>query len=250
MERHYEFTGKTKWFYDKKLYRIRATKDLPLHEVKQGELGGWIEKYENLADNAWVGDEAKVFGNARVFENAIVYEDANVFGNARVFGNADISGNVLVRDKAKVYEDALVFENTRVFDSAEIYGNALVSGNSEIYGNAKVYDTAVIFGSAEIYGNAKVFNNVDIGEALIAGEAQIKDNNDYCVFSCFGSRNRMTTFFKTTTEEISVICGCFSANLEEFKKKVIETHGNNKFAKEYLAMIELVKIKFEINDIT
>ena len=60
----------------------------------------------------------------------------------------------------------------------------------------------------------------------------------------------MTTFFKTTTEEISVICGCFSANLEEFKKKVIETHGNNKFAKEYLAMIELVKIKFEINDIT
>ena len=232
MERHYEFTGKTKWFYDKKLYRIRATKDLPLHEVKQGELGGWIEKYENLADNAWVGGEAKVFGNARVF------------------GYAEISGNVLVRDKAKVYEDAQVFENTRVFDSAEIYGSALVSGNSEIYGNAKVYDTAVIFGSAEIYGNAKVFKNVDIGEALIAGEAQIKDNNDYCVFSCFGSRNRMTTFFKTTTEEISVICGCFSANLEEFKKKVIETHGNNKFAKEYLAMIELVKIKFEINDIT
>ena len=44
MERHYEFTGETKWFYDKKLYRIRATEDLPLHEVKQGELGGWSEK--------------------------------------------------------------------------------------------------------------------------------------------------------------------------------------------------------------
>ena len=202
MERHYEFTGETKWFYDKKLYRIRATEDLPLHEVKQGELGGWIEKYENLAVYAWVADEAKVFGNARV------------------------SGNAKVDDNVWVY------------------------GNAKINGNTKVFGEAIISGNSEIYGNAKVFNNVDIGEALIAGEAQIKDNNDYCVFSCFGSRNRMTTFFKTTTEEISVICGCFSANLEEFKKKVIETHGNNKFAKEYLAMIELVKIKFEINDIT
>ena len=53
MKRHYEFTGETKRFYDKKLYRIQATEDLPLHEVKQGELGGWIEKYENLA--AYVG---------------------------------------------------------------------------------------------------------------------------------------------------------------------------------------------------
>ena len=104
MKRHYEFTGETKRFYDKKLYRIRATEDLPLHEVKQGELGGWIEKYENLAVYAWVADEAKVFGNARV-----------------------------------------------------------------------------------------------------------------------------------------------SGNLEEFKKKVIEIHGNNKFSKEYLAMIKLAKIKFDLH---
>ena len=128
MKRYYEFTGETKRFYDKKLYRIRATEDLPLHEVKQGELGGWIEKYENLAVYAWVADEAKVFGNARVS------------------GNAKINGNT------------------------KVFGEAIISGNSEIYGNAKVSGTA------------------KIREALIAGEAQIKDNNDYCVFSCFGSK--------------------------------------------------------------
>ena len=90
MERHYEFTGETIAVYNKILHRIRATKDLPEHEVEKGELGGWIEKYENLADNAWVGDEAKVFGNARVFENAIVY------GNARVHGNSEICENACI----------------------------------------------------------------------------------------------------------------------------------------------------------
>ena len=199
MKRHYEFTGETKRFYDKKLYRIRATEDLPLHEVKQGELGGWIEKYENLAVYAWVADEAKVFGNARVSGNAKVYDNVWVYGNAKINGNT------------------------------KVFGEAIISGNSEIYGNAKV------FGSAKIR------------EALIAGEAQIKDNNDYCVFSCFGSKNRITTFFKTKTKEVSVICGCFSGNLEEFKKKVIETHGNNKFSKEYLSMIKLAKIKFDLH---
>ena len=181
MKRHYEFTGETKRFYDKKLYRIRAPEDLPLHEVKQGELGGWIEKYENLAVYAWVADEAKVYGNARVS------------------------------------------------------------------GNAKVYDNVWVYGNAKINGNTKVFGTAKIREALIAGEAQIKDNNDYCVFSCFGSKNRTTTFFKTKTKEVSVICGCFSGNLEEFKKKVIEIHGNNKFSKEYLAMIKLAKIKFALH---
>jgi len=36
--------------------------------------------------------------------------------------------------------------------------------------------------------------------------------------------------------------------LSQFKEKVINTHKDNKFAKEYLAIIEVVKIKFGISD--
>jgi phage related protein len=96
MERHYEFTGETIAVYNKILHRIRATKDLPEHEVEKGELGGWIEKYENLADNAWVSENAKVFDNAVVFGNAMIFGDAIVYGNARVHGKSEICENACI----------------------------------------------------------------------------------------------------------------------------------------------------------
>lgn len=59
------------------LHRIRALKDLPLHGVKAGYLGGWIEKESNLEGEAWVGDEAWVYGNAQIRKGAI-YESADM----------------------------------------------------------------------------------------------------------------------------------------------------------------------------
>jgi hypothetical protein len=53
-----------------------------------------------------------------------------------------------------------------------------------------------------------------------------------------------TTFHKCENNDIFVNIGCFHDNLNNFKTKVIETHGNNKYGKEYLAIIEVVKIKF------
>ena len=62
------------------LFQIEALCDFG--DVKKGELGGWIEKEENLDQegDAWVS------GNARV------YGDALVSGNAWVYGNALVSG--------------------------------------------------------------------------------------------------------------------------------------------------------------
>ena len=102
MERHYEFTGETISAYNKILHRIRATKDLPEHEVEKGELGGWIEKYENLADNVWVSENAKVFDNAMVFGNAMIFGDAIVYGNAIIYGNARVHG------KSEICENACI----------------------------------------------------------------------------------------------------------------------------------------------
>ena len=62
------------------LYRIQLTIDCKWG--KAGDLGGWIEKEENLSGNAWV------YGNAEVYGNARVSGDAEVSGNARVSGDA------------------------------------------------------------------------------------------------------------------------------------------------------------------
>ena len=61
-------------FLGRKLFRIEATKDLKKHNVKAGDIGGYIEKESNLSGNAWV------YGDAKVYDNAEVYGDAKVCG--------------------------------------------------------------------------------------------------------------------------------------------------------------------------
>ena len=56
----------------------------------------------------------------------------------------------------------------------------------------------------------------------------------------------MLIIFRAKSGNICVSCGCFSGTLQEFESKVKETHGNNKFAKEYLALVEAAKIHFEV----
>ena len=141
----YKFTGETKTIYlpfgTVTLHRIKAVVEFGL--VKVGDLGGWIEKEENLSHE----------------ENAWVYGDAEVCGNAKVYGNAKVCGN------AKVYGDA------------EVYGNAWVCGNAEVRGNAKVYGNAKVRGNAWVYGDAKVFSTDHV---LVIGA--IGSRNDFTTF--------------------------------------------------------------------
>ena len=66
----YEFTGETKeirlLFRTATLHRIRATVAFGIVEV--GDLGGWIEKEENLSHEgkAWVWGNAEVFSASHV----------------------------------------------------------------------------------------------------------------------------------------------------------------------------------------
>ena len=43
-----------------------------------------------------------------------------------------------------------------------------------------------------------------------------------------------------------MVCGCFLGTLEEFEAKVKETHGGNLYGREYLKLIELAKLHFEV----
>ena len=98
----YEFTGETKeiklLFRTAVLHRIRATVSFGF--VKIGDLGGWIEKEENLSHEgkAWVWGNAEVCGDAKVWGNAKVCGDAKVWGNAKVCGDAEVfsASHVLV----------------------------------------------------------------------------------------------------------------------------------------------------------
>ena len=160
--------------FGKKLFRIKSLVDFG--DVKKDELGGFVEKEENLSHdgNAWVSGDAKVSGNAWVY------------GNAKVSGNA------------------------RVYDNAWVYGNAWVSGDAWISGDARVYGDA-----------------------------------DYATVKGFGRYFRATTFFRCKDKILRVQCGCFYGDLTQFREIVKKTHGDSKYAKEYLAIADLMELHFK-----
>ena len=91
----YEFTGETKAGTEGViLHRIRALVKIELGDitVEAGDIGGWIEKEENLSqyDKSWVYGSAWVCGDAWVYGDARVYGSAWVCGDAKVCGDADI----------------------------------------------------------------------------------------------------------------------------------------------------------------
>ena len=188
----FELTGEFKILFGRKLFRIRAL--VKFRDVESGDLGGYVEKEENLSHDgdAWVCGDAQVYGNARV------YGDAQVCGNAWVYGDARVCGD------------------------ARVYGNARVCGDAQVYGNARVYGDAQVCGNAWVYGDA-----------------------DYACVKGFGSEFRNTTFFRTKDENIGVRCGCFYGTLDEFREKVKETHGDTKYAQEYLMIADLMEKHFE-----
>lgn len=217
------------------LHRIKALIDFG--DVKAGELGGYVEKETNLSQygDAWVYRHAQVFGNAWVRDNAWLSGKALVYGNAQVFGEARVYGNAQVLGNARIFGNALVSESAWVYGDARIYSDAKVSGTARINGSACISGNAHISGDALVYGNA-----------WMCGNAQVSSDADYICLKGFGSRNRNTTMFRTENGNICVSCGCFIGTLQEFENKVKETHGNNKFAKEYLALVEAAKIHFEV----
>jgi hypothetical protein len=87
----YELTTDFIEINETKLYRIKALKDFSY--VREGDLGGFIEKESNLAqeNDSWIYDNAMVSGNASVYDNARVSGNAMVYGNARVFGDSKVA---------------------------------------------------------------------------------------------------------------------------------------------------------------
>ncbi len=104
------------------LYRLQATMDNPLHHVKEGDLGGWLESEANLSafGEAWITDEAKVWGHARVGGKALVCDHAEISGNALIYDNARVRGHAKISGMASI------------FGLAEVDGTTIVDGMTQL----------------------------------------------------------------------------------------------------------------------
>ena len=218
----YELTTNTKMYLGKKLFQIRAL--IAFGNVEAGELGGWLEKKENLSQegDCWVTGNGRVTGNSRVTGNGRVTDNGIVTGNGRVSGNGRVTGNGIVT------------------------GNGWVSGNGRVSGKGIVTDNGIVTGNGWVSGNGRVSGKgIVTDNGIVTGNGWVTDNEDIAYVRGFGSEYRPTTFFRCEDGKIRTQCGCFYGTIDEFRKQVKETHEDSKFAKEYLMIADLMELHFE-----
>ena len=121
---------------------------------------------------------------------------------------------------------------------ANLYGADLRSAN--LYGaDLRSADLR----SANLYGadlRSANLRSADLGKEW----GKLEKNTDIFIAGPLGSRSGYTTFFHTD-KGIFVRCGCFRGTLDEFVAKVKETHNDNEHARNYLAIVEFVKQKYQ-----
>ena len=107
-------------------------------------------------------------------------------------------------------------------------------------GDAWVTDSARVTGDAWVTYSARVTDSASVtGDAVVSGAA------DFAVISGFGRVFRTTTFFRCKDNLVRCQCSCFYGTVDEFRSKVRETHGNSKYAKDYLMIADLMELHFK-----
>lgn len=80
--------------------------------------------------------------------------------------------------------------------------------------------------------------------AYLRGANKITSADDILLIGPIGSRADYTHIYRTD-QGINVKCGCFFGTVDEFASKVKDTHGDNKYATQYLKVIDFVNKYFE-----
>lgn len=142
-----------------KVFRIQATKDF--NDVKEGDLGGFIEKEENLSidtgDNSWVYDDAVAYGTTRIEVNSFIdkgseVKDSHVLNDARVGYGSTVTNSLIQSSEVQSSElaDTESFSSTigqsNIKDSEVVFSNIgdtkLV--NTFIESSITTYDSTIV----------------------------------------------------------------------------------------------------------
>lgn len=186
----------------RRFYQLKALRDIPEHNVKAGDLGGYVTSEKTLSHtgSCWIGEQAQVVGSyVRVSEYAYVGGRAvvrSLFSNAvldqttlRISGFAKITEDATVISKCYVnyyIQDCVIKGATHIYGNAYLHTVTAVSGGSKIYGsanlrkshnisNCEIYDNAVI-GSGVTIANSSIYGNTHVGEKAIIERAAIYGN--------------------------------------------------------------------------
>lgn len=170
-----------------KARRIQALIDIPEHNVKAGDIGGFVSSRKNLSHegNCWIADDAIVYKYAIVKDNALVSGYANVINlfkksiltvkdNAVITDEADVA--IIGRNIKKDVHIMSIGGNTRIMGDATVYNVRVITDDVLITDHAYIIDARKINGKTVIKDGAKINQGVTISNSDISGNAIIGEN--------------------------------------------------------------------------
>lgn len=183
---------------DVEAYRIQALIDIPLHNVKAGELGGFVKDKGTLSHegSCWISGDAVVYGHAneaKVSNDALVADNAvltgsaagsaRIYGNAKVHGHfdgkADISGTVRV--KQGYFGGRVTLKDNVKISQANVTANSgkgvIISGDAVINCPSKANDLGSYSSEPFIHLSAgelvEISGNVNLENVYIRGNCKL-----------------------------------------------------------------------------
>lgn len=225
------------------LYRIQALRNFG--NVIEGDLGGYIQSYSNLAqcDNCWIWSFAKVYNKAKVQDNAMIYNNAIVKGKAVIYDNARICDNAIVMDDVIVSGNAIIHNYAKIYGKATISGNAYIMNNVVIMHNANVKDNATVMNNVVIGSNARIMSNT-----CLCGDLVIENTNDVLVLGPIGPKDDIFTFVNTK-DSIQVIYNGLSSSIDVFEQNIINKYQSSIYNDNYKDTIDYVRHYFQKTNI-
>lgn len=97
------------------VYRIEALKSF--NNVKEGDIGGFIESYDNLSQE----------GNCWVYGDSSVYDNAHVCGDSKIMKGSIIKSNTYIRN-SEIKCESIISDNS-VIDSSEIINSNILDAS-------------------------------------------------------------------------------------------------------------------------
>lgn len=177
------------------LYRIRANRDIPRHNVKKGDLGGFISSINVLSQegDCWVLEDAVVTGDSHISGNAIIYDNA-------VVENSTISDDVIVGDCE--IRDSDITGTSCVIGHSTVLTSSL-SGSVTVDGRTIVRESKLL-GSTETYGGVIIVSS-RIMDSAIRGKAEISRGTIMQSHISRGSVEHSTVRFSTILGDVLIL---------------------------------------------
>lgn len=186
MSKKYILLPDKKIHKNKTVYRIQAIKCFS--DVKEGDLGGFVESEKNLSqlgscwiysgaalDDCLIEGDAKIYGSSSISKRAIVKDFAEI-------RDSDITDSAIVKNFAKVSffstvaGSALVRDYSVVENVSIVTGFAVIKNMASITKTSKVCDYAIIGGNVSISQFSTISGTVIIDDFCTVDYGIIKDN--------------------------------------------------------------------------